>query len=162
MEDTSKTREEGTSLAVRFKPVLDRRSLYGLAGVAWAVAGLILLSWTVRWLEPMSVLAIVALGVLGAVVAVLAGRYMFTRLVRRNIERIESGPERACAFSFLAWKSYGMMIGMIALGIVLRHSAAPRAVLAPAYEAMGGALLVASVLYFKRFLDEGRLLVGRE
>jgi hypothetical protein len=141
----------------RLKPDIDRRWLYGLAGAAWALAGVILLSWTVRWLWGMPLGAEIGLGVLGAAVALLAARYMFAQLVRRNIERIEGGPERACAFSFLAWKSYGMMFAMMAMGIVLRQSAAPRAVLAPVYEAIG-ALLGASLPYFKRFRDERRLI----
>ena len=139
------------------KPELDRRWLFGIAGAAWSIAGLILLGWAVVWLSDAWRPAEVVLVVFGAVGAVAFVRYGFLRIVNLNIERIERGPDRACAFAFQAWKSWAVMLSMIALGVVLRHSGLPRLALAVLYEVMGGALLGASLLYHRRFIEAMRL-----
>jgi hypothetical protein len=99
---------------------------------------------------------VAGLGLAGAGLALLAARYLFARIVRSNIARIERGPDRASAFAFQAWKSYVVTVGMIALGITLRHSSIPRPALAVVYEAIGGALLLTSLLYHRRFFDARR------
>ena len=142
----------------RLKPDVDRVWLFGLAGAAWSIAGLILVAWTISWLIAMAVWEEVAIGLSAALLAGTVARYMFIRLVQRNIDRLEGGPDRACAFSFQAWKSYGMMAGMIVLGVLLRRSAIPREALAFLYETMGGALLVGGFLYFRHFVRVRRVL----
>ena len=52
-------------------------------------------------------------------------------------------------FSFQAWKSYLLVAFMIALGITLRHSALPRPILAGVYLAIGGALFLSSLRYYR-------------
>ena len=133
-----------------------RTWLFGIAGTVWTGVGVLLLGYAVAWLSPVAVSTELAAGVTGAAIALLAARYLFARIVRGNILRIDSGPERASAFAFQAWKSYVVMIGMIALGITLRHSAIPRPALAVVYEAVGGALLLTSLLYHQRVLDAVR------
>jgi hypothetical protein len=115
-----------------------------------------MLGYAVAWLAPVTIAMEVLGGLLGAAIALLAARYLFSRIVRSNITRIDAGPERASVFAFQAWKSYLVMAGMIALGITLRHSAMPRPVLAVIYEAVGGALLLTSVRYHERFFGAVR------
>lgn len=145
------------SIDSRLKPDVDRKCLYGIAGVFWSIAGMILLGWACSWLLAISLPAEVVFTVLGAGVASVAV-HMFARIVKRNIERIEHGPARACAFSFQRWESYVMMFGMIAMGVILRHSAFPRPLLAIVYVSMGGALLGASILYHRRFVEALRAM----
>ena len=54
-------------------------------------------------------------------------------------------------------KGYLIIIGMMALGILLRRSPLPRPYLAIVYVAIGGALLQASLNYFVRLYQ----LVGQ-
>jgi hypothetical protein len=138
-------------VASRFTPAVGRRWLFGIAGAAWTIAGLILLAWSVVWLGAVDLSAELELGTLGLAVAFLAGYYGFSPIVLRNISRIEGLPDRACAFSFQAWRSYLVMGFMIALGVTLRHSAFPKPALAVVYLAIGGALIYASGLYHRRF-----------
>jgi uncharacterized membrane protein len=134
---------------------VERRWLFSIAGVVWSAVGLLLLGYAIVWLAPVDVRTEVVLALTGAGLALLAARYLFARIVRSNIARIERGPARASAFSFQAWRSYVVTVFMIALGITLRHSAIPRPALAVVYEAIGGALLITSLLYHRRFFASG-------
>jgi hypothetical protein len=130
-----------------------REALLLVAGLVWTGVGVMLCVWAYVWLaaEPLS--TAVALAAAGLVGALAAWRLMFAPIARSNIERIEQAPIRACLFSFQAWRGYVIMVAMIALGALLRHSAIPRTWLAPVYAAIGGGLLLASVGYHARFLQ---------
>ena len=89
---------------------------------------------------------------LSMLAGVLAWRWGFTRLVRRNVARIWSlapGKERVCIFAFQNVRSYLLVGVMMTLGFLLRHSALPRLALAPAYLAMGVTLLLSSLGYYR-------------
>jgi hypothetical protein len=133
-------------------PQVERRWLFVIAAVFWAIAGSMLLGWTVVWLTQVAVIEELALAHLGAVAALLAGRFIFVRVVRSNISRLDAGPERVWAPAFQTWRSYLVMAFMIALGVILRLSPAPRVVLAVLYEAIGGGLLLGALVYLRRFL----------
>jgi len=144
-------------LPERLKPAVRQHWLLAIAGAVWTGAALMLLRYAVVWLLPVAVPLAVALAVAGAVLGAVATRYVFLGIARRNIVRIEEGPDIACAFSFQAWRSYVVMFAMIALGVTLRRSGVlPHPVLAVVYEAIGVALLAASILYHRRFFETDR------
>ena len=97
-----------------------------------------------------------ALAILTTVGIVLAGvllalgfhHFVLARLVRRNMARIERYADKGCLFAFQAWRSYGLILVMVVLGALLRHTALPREILAVLYTAMGGALVLSSLAYF--------------
>lgn len=134
----------------RLWPQVGKKTQYGIAAAFWAIAGSILLGWTVVWFSQVAVLKELVLAHIGAVAALLAGRFIFVRTVRKNIARIEAGPERVWAPAFQTVRSYLVMAFMIALGVALRHSPLPRWVLAPIYEAIGGGLLLGAFVYVRR------------
>jgi len=88
------------------------------------------------------------LGLMGLLAALPVYRLGFRRLARQNIERIKQLNDRACLFSFLAWRSYAVVAVMIAGGVLLRHSAIPKHWLAVLYGAIGGGLFLASFVYY--------------
>jgi hypothetical protein len=61
----------------------------------------------------------------------------FRKLARKNLARIQQLNDRACLFSFLAWKSYAIVAVMITGGVLLRHSAIPKPYLAIQSEQTG-------------------------
>lgn len=132
---------------------VDYRWLFGIAGVIWTGVGILLLAYAVSWLRPESVPIELELIVAGLAVAVVFVRFVFHGIVRKNIDRIEAGPQRAHVLSFQGWKSYLVTVFMIALGITLRHSAIPKAYLAPVYLGIGLALLATSLLYHRHWLS---------
>jgi len=56
---------------------------------------------------------------------------------------------RRCIFSFIPWKSYILIIIMIAIGFLLRHSPIPKLYLAVLYTGIGTALILSSVRYLR-------------
>lgn len=135
----------------RLNPALPKKWLLILAGIMWTGVGVMLLRYAITWLtHPLSTISIL-LGSLGVMISIAANRWMFSNLARKNIERILSLKDKACAFSFQAWKGYLIIAVMITSGILLRNSAIPKPYLAVVYAAIGGALLQASLNYYLRY-----------
>jgi hypothetical protein len=62
-------------------------------------------------------------------------------------------------FSFMPWKSYILITIMIVMGATLRHSALPKPYLAALYSAIGTALILSSIRYFRFLIQTPRALV---
>ena len=78
------------------------------------------------------------------------------KIVEKNLSRILPVDEKRCLFSFMPWKSYLIVLIMIAMGTLLRHSAIPKQYLAIIYTGIGLALILSSVRYARAFLKEIR------
>jgi hypothetical protein len=133
------------------EPAVTRRSLVLTAASLWSLAGLILITRAIFWLNDSGfwgiVIAVVAIGL-----GILKGWLVLARIARRNITRIrELSPHKPkiCVFAFQAIQSYLIVIAMIALGILLRLSPLPRLWLALVYMAIGAALEWSSAVYWK-------------
>lgn len=137
------------TLAERARLDVDRRWLLFIAGAVWMAVGILLLTYAVTWLAPVSASLEIELGVAGIAVAVVFIRFVLHGIVTKNIARIEGGPARASAFSFQGWKSYVITVVMIAMGIALKRSEIPRPQLAVVYLGVGLGLMVASGLYHR-------------
>lgn len=85
----------------------------------------------------------------GIVCAPLIHHFGFLRIVDRNLGRIHAMEGTGCVFSFMPWKSYLLIIIMIFLGIMLRHSPVPKLYLAVLYTAIGTALFLSGVRYLR-------------
>ena len=131
-----------------FKPAVARKTLFLLGGMLWSIAGIILLQYSVRWLSVERWNQEVIFGCLGIVLAILFYQQGFQRIVRKNLARLHTLPERPCLFAFASWRSYLIIAVMMSMGILLRHSSIPKEYLAVPYEAMGGTLLIGSVQYY--------------
>ncbi|HEX2988553.1 MAG TPA: hypothetical protein VHS06_10325 [Chloroflexota bacterium] len=135
-------------LLKRLNPAIPRNWRLTLAGLMWTGVGIMLCSYALTWLRQSVLWIALVVGLLGVAISVLAHRLQFSRLAQKNIDRIRISPERACVFSFLAWKGYLIIAVMVTGGMLLRHSAIPRPYLAVIYTAIGGALLQASFSYY--------------
>ena len=76
---------------------------------------------------------------------------VFLKVAQDNIARIWDSPDRACLFSFQAWRGYLIIAVMIPLGLLLRNSPLPKPYLAVLYTAIGGGLFLASFHYYAFF-----------
>jgi hypothetical protein len=130
------------------KPGVERFWLLLVAGLLWSVVGLVLCGLASYWFSTLEwpVNGLVALAGFG--VGVLAHVLLFSRIAAKNIERISRQPLRVCLFAFQAWRSYLLIVVMMALGFTLRHSHLPRLILAAIYLVIGTALTLASSLYY--------------
>jgi hypothetical protein len=132
------------------KPAVPKNWLLALAGLMWSAVGAFLCWLAYGWLADIHKTWACVMGLVGMALALVAYRFGFSRIAHSNIERIRLAPEMACLFSFQAWRGYLTIALMIILGILLRSSQIPKYYLAIPYTMIGGALLLASLLYYSR------------
>jgi hypothetical protein len=132
----------------KFYPAVTKTWLLVLAGLAWSGVGILLCSLAYRWLALENGWVPLAAGTAGILVSLAVYRFGFINIARKNIRRIHTYVDRACAFAFMPWKSYLLMAGMMALGIALRNSSIPKPYLAVLYTAIGGGLFFSSLHYY--------------
>jgi hypothetical protein len=90
------------------------------------------------------------------IIAVAAGitiyLFGFSKLAAVNLSRIYEqapGKEKVCVFAFQNTRSYIIIVIMMGMGYGLRHSSIPKTYLAPLYLAIGLALLLSSLKYYR-------------
>lgn len=137
------------------EPAASRKTLVTTAAAVWAIVGLFLIVRGLLYYPE----AHAANGVLTLIVAVVGillglakGIFVFAKLARRNVERINllsPHKEKICVFAFQAWESYLIVLIMITLGILLRMSPLPRLYLIGVYLLIGIGLLIGSRAYLK-------------
>ncbi|NOZ68565.1 MAG: hypothetical protein GXP46_04835 [Deferribacteres bacterium] len=137
----------------KYDPAVDKRFLIliALSGIVWSLVGVILNALAVKWLSHTAVQRAAWLGSAGIILALLIHHFGFLRLVDKNIARIMAKKGKVCIFGFQPWKSYLIIIIMVALGITLRHSSLPKPYLAIIYIGFGGAMLLSSLRYHRIF-----------
>jgi len=134
-------------------PAAHRKVLVFIAGLVWSVVGAALMIAAIRWAIPLLNdyhLLWIAVGVVGGYVI---HRFGFSKLVAVNIRRIFSqspGKDRVCVFSFQNARSYIVIGIMIVMGYTLRHLPIPRLYVSPVYMAVGLALVLSSLVYYRR------------
>ena len=131
------------------KPTVPKCWLFAASGVMWSAVGIIMGVTAIGWLTNGGMGRGFALALAGLILAVLSVRWGFGGIAKKNIRRLRRLPERGCFFAFQAWKSYLIIMVMIAIGVTLRHSSIPKHVLAVAYTAVGGALVMGSFHYYR-------------
>jgi hypothetical protein len=90
----------------------------------------------------------------GIILGLLTHHFGFLKIVDKNLIRIKPMDEKPCAFSFMSWKSYLLVIIMISMGVILKNSDLPKHYLAIVYLAIGLALSLSSIRYFRVFLNQ--------
>jgi hypothetical protein len=137
----------------KYKPAVTREVLLFLAWALWFCVGCLLLTYAIFWLMAAGTGHRVMCGGTGVLCALLVHHFGLLTVVDKNLARLQSGDGKKCLFSFMPWKSYLIIPVMIALGVLLRHSAIPKPYLAILYIGMGLALLLSSLRYLRYFLQ---------
>jgi hypothetical protein len=119
-----------------------------LSGLVWTGAGFMLVSLAWGWLGLPGDQQAIGLFAGGWVLAWAIYRFGFSRIARKNLQRIRRMEGRVCIFAFQEWKSYLIVVVMMTLGSTLRRSGFPRLLLAPMYTGIGGGLLLSSLAYY--------------
>ncbi len=132
----------------RLTPTVHKRWLLILAGGTWMAVSLMLAAFAYSWLRPLPWSMAVPLALGGLLIAATAYRLGFVSLALKNIKRIRQMSDGACVFAFMHWKSYPLIAIMVTAGILLRHSAFPKPILAVIYLGMGGSLFLSSLHYY--------------
>jgi len=134
----------------KLKPAVSKYWLMALAGLMWSVVGVVLCHLAYVWLKAVPWSRALPLGLLGVASALVAYRYGFLKIALKNIDRLCLLTEKPCIFAFQAWRSYLIIVFMVALGIALRSSPIPRHILAVIYTTIGGALFLSSLHFYRR------------
>ena len=135
-------------LVSKFKPAVSKYWLATAAGLMWTAVGLMLCGLAYEWLAAIPLRWAIPLGVVGTILALVVYRFGFSRIALKNIDRLCQFPDKACFFAFQPWKSYLVIVLMVLLGFILRHSIIPKYYLSVPYTAIGGALLLSSFHYY--------------
>ncbi len=130
------------------KPAVTKSWLIAVAGLMWTAVGVMLCRLAYVWLAVINTGMAARLGLLGAVMAVAAYYFGFSKIAQQNIKRLYLLTERTCVFAFQTWKGYLIIGLMITLGMILRHSAVPKQYLAIVYTTIGGAIFLSSFHYY--------------
>jgi len=139
----------------KFKPAVNKKILYLLAGIMWMIVGIMLMKLAYKWLF-LDLAITVNSGLRARLMALLTGAFLgniifmfgFGKIADKNISRIKEMDGKRCFFSFIAWKSYILIAFMIFLGVTLRHSSLNKVYLAIIYISIGLGLFLASFKYF--------------
>jgi len=139
------------SLIQKYNPAVNKKYLLLPAGFMWMGVGIMLCSMAFRWLLTSPHPYPFALA--GVVAGLIIYRFGFVRLAKKNIERISALEGRHCLFSFITFRSYILVIFMIAMGIALRHSHIHKDWLSLVYNGIGLGLGISSISYIKAYYE---------
>jgi hypothetical protein len=142
------------SLLERFKPAVGKGMLLLLSGFMWIAVGVMLLNYAYHWLEEEGGRTALFLAVAGFLCSLVIHHFGFLKVVDKNLARILPMKGKRCLFAFQPWKSYLIILVMIAMGIGLRHSPIPKPYLSILYVGIGMALILSSIRYLRAFLKE--------
>jgi hypothetical protein len=137
----------------KFTPAVDKRILVLLAGLMWCGVGIMLVSFAVSWLLPVSGREQFFLFAAGFLAAMPIHHFGFIKIADKNLKRLLPLTEKKCVFSFMTWKSYIIVLIMVSMGIALRHSSMPKKYLSILYNGIGLALFLSGIRYFRFFFQ---------
>ena len=121
----------------------------------WSAVGIMLNFFAYRWLKPMPGLQIMGAIIVGIVLGKSISLFGFSKIVKKNINRILEFPLKVCVFAFQEWKSYILIVVMMSMGIYLRtHDLLPKILLATGYIGIGSALFISAFPYYTHYLIE--------
>ncbi len=130
------------------KPAVTKPWLVAIAGLMWTGVGVMLCRLAYHWFVVTNTGVAAILGSLGAVMALAAYHFGFSKMAQRNIKRLSLLTDRTCVFAFQTWKGYLIIGFMIILGAILRGSQIPKPYLAILYTTIGGAIFLSSFHYY--------------
>lgn len=136
-------------LLEKFKPAVAKRTLLLVAGFAWSIAGGILISRALVQLISIHHYLFTDI-IVGLILGMVFYFLMFARISKKHISRITLiRIDHPCFFSFFNFRSYLLMIIMIAAGITVRElEIVNREILYTFFLMMGIPLLISAYRFF--------------
>ncbi len=136
----------------KFDPAVDKKILVFLSGMLWSVVGIALCSLAFQWLSSPTAEHVMWLAAAGTAMSLMIHHFGFLKLVNKNIDRILAKQGKVCIFGFQPWNSYLIILIMIGMGTILRHSDLPKHYLSIIYIGFGGAMILSSIRYHRVFI----------
>ncbi|WP_163339654.1 hypothetical protein [Desulfopila sp. IMCC35008] len=127
----------------RFKPGGHRKTHLLLAASLWTGIGCLLTARGLHWLAKSDSFAVLVPAVLAGV---LKSRYILDKTAAKSIDRILHLKDGTCLGAVYSTKTWGLVLLMMGMGIILRMSSCPLPVLGFLYVMIGCALIRSSRL----------------
>ncbi|RKX22105.1 MAG: hypothetical protein DRP35_02780 [Candidatus Zixiibacteriota bacterium] len=131
------------------KPSISRNLVIKGAGLFWVIGGLFLIYRSYS-IIPNVHKSIIVLSLIAITLSSLKSWLLFSRIVNKNIKRIENlapNKKEICLFAFQSIESYFLIIIMIILGVYIREINLSADILFVLYLAIGLALIISSRKY---------------
>lgn len=136
-------------LVDRLNPGVNKTTLIFTAGLMWSGVGVMLMLFAAKWLSHYEGKGVIYYYAAGFLAAMPVHHFGFLKLADKNIARLLPLTGKRCFFSFVTWKSYLIILVMMALGITLRHSSIPKQYLSILYNGIGLGLFLSGIRYFR-------------
>jgi hypothetical protein len=136
-----------------FTPAVDKRVLIFMAGLMWCAVGVMLIRYAVSWLAICTGREEVFFYSAGFLAAMPIHHFGFLKIADKNLNRLLPLKEKQNPLSFMAPKSYLIVVVMISMGIALRHSMIPKRYLSLLYNGIGLALFLSGIRYLRVFIQ---------
>ncbi len=130
---------------------LHSKQLILATGLLWVVASYMLLSRAYIWARELESIYLWLGVVMGLVFGFIKSKFIFIKLTQKNITRINSFNSKVSLWEFHLNKDKLLIVLMIGIGVVLRHSFIPKWVLMPIYLGIGLAMFYVVILYIKAY-----------
>ncbi len=126
---------------IRFKPGVSRNVHLLMAAILWTAIGIMLMTRASFWLVGSHMLwLILPAVVLGTLKSVL----VLDKTAKRGLDRIMRLDDGTCLGAVYSYKTWILVMMMMAAGITLRHSSLPSSLLGLLYMTIGWALFLSS------------------
>lgn len=141
----------------RFKPGASITSHLLLAALLWSIIGLLLIAFGCRFLFITSSYILLAIAL---VIGTAKSFLILDRVARMNSQRILQFSYNTCIGGVYSYKTWGLVIGMMLAGRLLRASSLPREIIGALYVAIGWGLFFSSRIVWQEW--RARISAGRE
>ena len=137
----------------KWEPAVPIPFHYLLTAAMWIYVGKLLISYGVVWFQE-KITKFLWLFILVSVIGALSiYKFGFSKIVYKNITRLQQKRDKICIFAFMEWKSYMITVIMMTMGIMLRTFIGPNEYLGVMYIGIGGGLLLSGLIYFKPIIQ---------
>ncbi len=143
----------------KFKPSVSKKCLILISGIMWSGVGILLNWFAYRWVPEFHQWQIIFAYSIGILAGLIIAKFGFSKLAKKNRDRIMGYPEKVCVFAFQRWQMYFLIVVMMGMGIFMRTTNfIPKYLLAPMYVGIGLALFIGSFVYYKTLFtkEEGK------
>jgi hypothetical protein len=137
----------------RLNPRADKKVLILIAGIMWCGVGVMLVSFALTWLGRYDGKGLWLYYCAGFLAAMPIHFFGFSKIAGKNLARLLPLREKRCVFSFITWKSYFIIVVMMAMGITMRHSSLPKQYLSILYNGIGLGLFLSGTNYFRAVIN---------
>lgn len=129
------------SKLARFKPGVQRKTHLLLAACLWTSVGILLIGRGTHWLYAANLLYLLLPAIL---LGFLKSHFILDKTAVKSINRILLLEDGSCLGAVYSKKTWLLALGMMAMGMILRHSSFPKSLLGVLYIMVGWALFWSS------------------